>query len=89
MTAEELKETLLAEQRHAYLDLDADSAFRPTDRKLCDHGHPLGSSGTECSDCISRQYSRHTMDWEEIGEESLRFCRACGLTCGTHNLGLL
>lgn len=93
MIAEELKRTLLAEQRHAYVDLDADSAYRPTDRKLCDHGHPLGNAGIECRDCSGLQYRRHTEDWEELGNDdywgAVRFCRRCGLSSGTHYDGLL
>lgn len=80
----------LAEQRHTYLDMDPDSRFRPTNRSLCDHGFPLGNAGWECSACISHQYGRHTPDWEEVGEErALRFCRRCGLSSGTHTVGLL
>ena len=77
----------LAEQRHTYRDLDADSRFEPTDRDLCDHGHPIGVSFAACSECIGFQYSGHTPDWQETGE--IRLCRRCGLSSGTHAAGLL
>lgn len=77
----------LAEQRHTYRDLDPDSRWQPTDRQLCDHGHPLGTAFTDCSECISFQYRRHTEDWQPISD--IRFCRRCGLTSGTHAAGLL
>lgn len=78
-----------AEQRHTYRDLDADSKFQPTDRALCQHGHPLGRSFILCDECMGFQYRRHIEDWEGIADGTIRLCRVCGLSSGTHYPGLL
>lgn len=82
-------EAMLAEQRHTYLDRDPDSQWPATDRKLCQHARPLGTCFTACDECRWAQYRPHVMDWEELGDGSVRFCRRCGLSSGTHERGLM
>lgn len=84
-----LHDTLMAEQRHTYLDLDPDSRFRPTDRALCQHGRPVGQAFAVCDECRWAQYRHHTEDWEEVCDGAIRLCRRCGLSSGTHTGGLL
>lgn len=75
----------LANQRHAFLDLDPDSQHRCMDRQLCHHGRPLPSAGIECPDCLSAQGSWHNSDYQLVSRDgTLQVCRACGRTMGTH-----
>lgn len=76
----------LANQRHAFLDLDPDSQHQCRDRELCHHGRPLRSAGLECPDCKGAQRGRHQPDYQLVSRDgTLQMCRACGRSMGTHN----
>jgi hypothetical protein len=83
MTAAELREAMLAEQRHTVVDLDPDSRHLLADTRLCVHGRPLVSARLNCPDCKS--CGHHTADYVvPYRETGVNFCRGCGQTMGVH-----
>lgn len=84
MTDDERVAARLAEQRHTYLDLDADSMAPCTDTRLCEHAHPLGL--LDCPDCAA--YGERVHEGLFTVVDGIEICRRCQMSWGVHGGGM-